>query len=368
MGKIVFRVDSSLQIGSGHLMRCLTLAAQLREKTEVVFISRDLEGNLNHLIKEKGYLIFVLPGASLEPGLSGYEKWLTVKVDTDAKETKEILQMLDAECVIIDHYALDETWEKIVRPYARKIMVIDDLANRQHDCDILLDQNYYCDLERRYADLVPAACKLLLGPGYAILREEFQQARKTRRLRDGIIRNIFIFFGGSDLGNETMKALLAVKALHRPDITVNVVVGASNPHQGDIKKICAQHAEVHFHCQVDYMAKLMNEADLAIGAGGATTWERCYLGLPAIVIGIAENQVQISKDCAAAGLIVYAGESDCVSVNEIARMIKRFFNAPQCNLSLQKKGLALFDGIDLEDVSKEIIDLHCVTGMDKCLD
>lgn len=356
MGRIVFRVDSSLQIGSGHLMRCLTLAEQLKEKAEVIFISRDLEGNINHLIVEKGYAIFILPKNLLEHGLRGYEKWLTVKVDVDAKQTKEILQTMDVEFVIIDHYAIDETWEKIVRPYTRKIMVIDDLANRKHDCDVLLDQNFYCDLEMRYDGLVPDACRLMLGPKYAILREEFQEARKNRRLRDGLIRNIFIFFGGSDRGNETMKSLLAVKAMNRGDIIVNVVVGASNPHQDCIKEFCNQNATMHFHRQISYMAKLMNEADLAIGAGGTTTWERCYLGIPAIVIAIAENQAQISKDCAAFGIIAYVGESDHVRVEDLSRAINIFLTEPQYSLSMQKKSLELFEGMVLDTVSKEIID------------
>lgn len=348
MGRIVFRVDSSLQIGSGHLMRCLTLAEQLKEKAEVIFISRDLKGNLNHLIVEKGYAIFILPKNLLEHGLRGYEKWLTVKVDVDAKQTKEVLQTMDVEFVIIDHYAIDETWEKIVRPYTRKIMVIDDLANRKHDCDVLLDQNFYCDLERRYDGLVPDTCRLMLGPKYAILREEFQEARKNRRLRDGQISNIFIFFGGSDRGNETMKSLLAVKAMNRGDITVNVVVGTSNPHQDCIKEFCNQNSTMHFHRQICYMAKLMNEADLAIGAGGTTIWERCYLGLPAIVIAIAENQVQICKDCAAFGCIDYLGVSKDVDVDKIKNCIQKYMSNADILKCLEMRGNHLIEILDIQ--------------------
>lgn len=355
MRSFIFRVDSSVQIGSGHLIRCLTLAKKLEETGEVFFISRDLPGNLNYLVKEKGYKLFTLPCEMNDENLSGYEKWLTVSLITDAMETKELLMQNGAGSLIIDHYAIDAEWEKMMRAYVRKIIVIDDLANRSHDCDILIDQNFYCDFETRYVGLVPAKCKLLLGPRYAILREEFQQARESMRIRDGIIRNILVFFGGSDKDNVTMKALLAIRNVNRPDITVDVVVGASNPHQEGIKNFCDENANMRFHCQISYMAKLMHAADLAIGAGGTTTWERCFLGLPAIVIAIAENQVQISEDCASLGILQYAGKYDHVTIDKINDLIKIFLQQPQYALRLQKKGIELCNGTNINSIVKELV-------------
>lgn len=325
---IVFRVDSSAQIGSGHLMRCLTLAGQLKKEkqADIAFVSRDLAGNLNYLIKKNGYRLFLLPKALSTKELTGYERWLTVEQAIDAGQTKKLLQGLDVDYLIIDSYALDEMWENILRPCVNKIMVIDDLANRKHNCDILLDQNYYCDMEMRYTGLVPDHCQLLLGPQYALLREEFYEARKKMRNRDGNIKNILVFFGGSDLTNETMKALKALESLHKNDIQVNVVVGASNNNRESIEAYCLRHDNMQYFCQVNNMAELMNKADLSIGAGGATTWERCFLGLPSIVIAIAENQIKGSHCCGEKSIIYYAGLSNQITSHKIFEIVCEFFN------------------------------------------
>lgn len=321
---IVFRVDSSTQIGSGHLMRCLTLAGHLKKErnVEILFVSRNLEGNLNCLILQQGYKLYALPRKKIDATLEGYEKWLTVKQTVDAKQTQEVLRKSIVEYLIVDSYAIDETWEKIIRPYVKNIMVIDDLANRKHDCDSLLDQNYYSDMKTRYDGLVSNECKMLLGPQYALLREEFYEVRKKMRVRDGNIKNILIFFGGSDVTNETMKALKAVELLDRKDIKVNVVVGHSNNHKGSIESFCIKKETMQFYCQVNNMAELMNEADLAIGAGGTTTWERCFLGLPTIVIAIAENQVKICEDCTKIEYIKYLGECKNIESKNIYDALK----------------------------------------------
>ncbi|WP_432748548.1 UDP-2,4-diacetamido-2,4,6-trideoxy-beta-L-altropyranose hydrolase [Pectinatus frisingensis] len=308
---IVFRVDSSTQIGSGHLMRCLTLAGQLQKKknAEIIFICRNLEGNLSNLVKTHGYKLILLPAVDIFVSkLDGYAKWLTVPQDYDAYETVQQLKDLSpVDYIVVDSYAIDKKWEIQIRSYVNKIMVIDDLANRKHDCDILLDQNFYLDKDIRYIGMVPQKCKMLLGPRYALLRDEFYQVKNRMRIRDGSIKNILIFFGGSDLTNETMKALRAVALLKNNCITVNVITGKNNSHNDEIEKYCAQYDNIHYYCQVDNMAEFMNKADLAIGAGGTTTWERCFLGLPAIVIAVAENQVKICEDCAREGFIIYLG-------------------------------------------------------------
>lgn len=324
---IVFRVDSSVQIGSGHLMRCLTLAKRYRKEQQanIFFIMRALDGNMADLIIKNNFKVISLPKMEKDSSLKGYEKWLSVKGNVDAQQTiNEIKKINSVELLVIDHYAIDEAWESLIRSYVKKIMVIDDLANRKHDCDILLDQNSYLDKDTRYRGLVPENCKLLLGAEHAILREEFYEAKKHQRKRDGVVRNIMIFFGGSDPSNETMKALHAFKRLNRSDIIVNVIVGGSNQHKGEVEKYCQQYKNINYYCQVDNMADFMNEADLAIGAGGTTTWERCFLNLPAIVIAIAENQVKICEDCAKQGYITYLGRAEMVDVDCITYSLKQF--------------------------------------------
>ena len=319
----VIRADASEQIGSGHLMRCLTLADQMRrEGTEVHFICRDLVGNLNHLVHEQGFPLHVLPRHADDPSLSGYAAWLTVAQETDARETGEVLRTLAPIMrLVVDSYALDEVWERIVRPLVSEIFVIDDLANRRHDCDILLDQNFYRAMQHRYDGLVPPSCKLLLGPSYALLREEFYAAKKKLRQRDGHLRRILVFYGGSDITHETEKAVRALLHLSLSAVDVDVIIGGSNAHRMQIEELCAPHDFLHTYCAVSNMAEFMANADLCLGAGGTTTWERGFLGLPAIVTAIAENQLEICRDCADAGLIYYLGRWDEVTENDIASAV-----------------------------------------------
>lgn len=328
--KVAIRVDSSTAIGSGHLMRCLTLAEQMRweKKAEVHFISRDLDGNLNDKIVTAGFFLHVLPQHTLDESLEGYVTWLTVQQSVDVVETKSVLQEVGkVNWLIVDSYALDIVWEREMRSWADKIFVIDDLANRVHDCDILLDQNFFLDKDTRYIGLVPDNCKLLLGPCHALLRKEFYEVRKHLKERGGNPQHILVFYGGSDLTNETMKALRALRVFRemRSEVTVDIIVGASNPYQQKVKVLCDSteiKAWMRYHCQVDNMAEFMARSDLALGAGGSTTWERCFLELPAIVTSVAENQVKIAEDCASAGYITYLGRAEDVTETQIVSALK----------------------------------------------
>ena len=343
---IVIRVDSSSVIGSGHLMRCLTLALRYRkEGHSIAFICRELEGNLACLVKEQVIQVYMLPATLEDDNLTGYGKWLTVTQEQDAAETVALItQMGTVDRVVVDSYAIDEIWEKIVRPYTNDIFVIDDLANRKHDCDFLLDQNFYLNKEERYIGLVPEHCKLLLGPEHALLREEFYQAKEKMKPRDGKLRNILVFYGGADATDETSKAIEALSMLKSngelKDVRITVVVGGSNTRKESISNLC-QKEDYKYLCQVNNMAELMADADLMLGAGGSTTWERCFLSLPAIVTAVAENQFHICDDCATAGIIYYLGHWDKVAMDDIYQAIIEFKNT-KMSISMQKKMSQLF--------------------------
>ena len=336
-GSVVIRVDSSELIGSGHLMRCLTLAERMRnDGKNVRFICRDLAGNLCRIVVDKGFSLHMLPVHPPDEKLRGYAAWLTVIPEIDAQETIDVLYTIQPiDRLVVDSYALDIAWEQRIRPLVQEIFVIDDLANRRHDCDILLDQNFYQALEHRYDGLVPERCKLLLGPHHALLREEFYAARVHLRERDGRLRRILVFYGGSDATRETEKAIHALLQLHLPAVDVDVVVGGSNRRREYIEELCAQHDSLHYHIQVSNMAELMANADLCLGAGGTTTWERCFLGLPAIVTAIAENQFEICRDSAEAGLIYYLGRWDEVTKMDIVRSVQRFKNVNELGMFQQ---------------------------------
>lgn len=349
---LLIRVDASVQIGTGHVMRCLTLADELRGRgTEVIFVCREFDENLCGYIEEKGYIVHRLPVSdtpkqNIESGLK-HAAWLGADWQTDARQVEEIIKDFDTppDWLVVDQYALDERWEGYLRPYCRKIMVIDDLADRAHDCDLLLDQNFYENLESRYDGLVPARCKKLLGPKYALLRPEFREARKNMGKRDGHVKRIMIFFGGSDPTNETTKALEAISMLNRLDIAVDVVVGAFFiPHRKVIEQVASDLPDCTCHFNVEDMAALMAGADLAVGAGGTTVWERCALAIPSLVTSVAENQEKTISDMAESGYLLFLGRSEEVSVNSLYHALEIALQSPWLLISFAQKAWSLVDG------------------------
>ena len=360
--KAVFRVDASTQMGIGHLMRCLTLAEALRERgVQTRFICREHTGKLIALLQQKAMLVTVLPAPAVNDTTASdedYAAWLGVTQAEDAEQTIEALNGEKPDWLVVDHYGLDVEWEQRLRPHVCKLMVIDDLANRSHECDLLLDQNYYRNLERRYQGLVPNTCECLLGPSYVLLRQEFTDARSHLRVRDGIVRRILVFFGGSDPTNQTRKALDAISLLSRPEIEVDVVVGASNPHRDEIKTVCKQMPNVQYHCQVGNMAELISASDMAIGAGGATTWERCMLGLPTLTAVIAENQLQTTMDLDEFGAIVFLGWADKLTVADLVHAIHRVLERPALLCKLSERASHLMKGyLGVEFVAKAMTNL-----------
>lgn len=295
--KIALRVDASSQIGSGHVMRCKTLADELRERgADIMFICRERSGNLIPLLQESGYTAAVLP----PPANSGAIKQVKGGCDTlpetaqiiDATQTLEALGDIEPDWLIVDHYGLDIAWERLLRPRVGRVFVIDDLANRLHDCDILLDQNAHENPADRYRGKIPAACTGLYGPRYVLLREEFRTAKHQLKRRQGAIERILVSFGGADYANETMNVLKVLGAAIFSAVEVDVVIGASHPGKDEISALCLRHTGWHLHCDTKAMAVLMARADVAIGGGGITTWERIYLGLPAFVKVAAPNQAE----------------------------------------------------------------------------
>lgn len=358
--KVAIRVDSSYKMGSGHLMRCLTLADGLRERgCNVSFLCRELPGNMIGYLDTKRYKVHRLPYLEEKKNeLSGdlaHSDWLGVDWQTDAVETKSIIEKDGCtDCLIVDHYALDRRWEEQMRPFAKRIMIIDDLADRPHDCDLLLDQNYYINMGGRYKGLISKNCKPLLGPQYALLRKQFIDELKTKCERHGVVNRILIFLGGVDPTNETAKALEAIRLLNRPEIETDVVVGGINPHKNMIEELCAKIPNTHFHYQVDNMAQLMVNADLAIGAGGATTWERFCIGLPTIVISIAKNQVDTTNDLAAKGFLFHVGWFEEVDAVLLCKCIRELLNNRRLLDNYSTKSMELVDGLGVERVIEYI--------------
>lgn len=311
-------------------MRCLTLASELKKTEEVVFISREHDGHLCDLIESKGFQLnrLVKPPFKLTstPSLEDeYSDWLGVSIEDDALETQKIIKLLDVkpDWLIVDHYALDQGWENAIRPYVAKIMVIDDLANRNHDCDLLLDQNLVKNKDSRYLGKVPKECKLLLGPQYALLQPIYAKLHKRAPERIGLIKRIMVYFGAADNSNLTGRVISTILELDLPHLLVDVILPKSHPYFTEIVEQVNKHRNIIVHDYVESLAPLMLKADLAIGACGATTWERICLKLPSLVITLAENQVSIAEELNEIKSIYWIGKKDLVSNETIKKTIKK---------------------------------------------
>jgi len=306
---IAIRVDASFESGTGHLVRCLTLADALKQHgANIRFISRHIPEHMRDLIATRGHDFASLTDTTGTTGSDNLEhaSWLGSTQVADAQESIRVLSDRAWDWLVVDHYALNVQWESALRRTAKSILAIDDIADRQHDCDLLLDPNFYSDMDIRYAGKVPAHCRQLLGPRYVLLRKEFADMHRTVKIRTGPVRRILVFFGGIDAPNHTGGTLEVLSKFTVNELKVDVVVGASHPKLQDIRTKCEAH-DFDLHVQTDRMAALMASADLAIGAGGSAIWERCCLGLPTLVFSTAKNQAKQVADVANAGW-VYAPE------------------------------------------------------------
>lgn len=320
---VVFRVDASLQIGTGHVMRCLTLADALSSiGVKCHFICREHPGNLISQIKEQRYQVHVLPmetndtykqikKANNEMNILANSDWLGSKWQKDAKLTYSILENIRPNWLVVDNYALDARWESIQRQNIGKLMVIDDLADRQHDCDLLLDQTLGRS-EELYKSWVPQHCKCLTGTKYALLRPEFSALREysLRRRKHPKLKHILITMGGVDQFNVTGNVLEALKHSQLPNnCHISVVMGSCSLWIDAVKTIAAELPwEIEVLVNVNNMAQLMAESDLCIGAAGSTAWERCCLGLPSLIVVLADNQKNIANMLVKADACLGLGE------------------------------------------------------------
>ncbi|MBK9521658.1 MAG: UDP-2,4-diacetamido-2,4,6-trideoxy-beta-L-altropyranose hydrolase [Rhodocyclaceae bacterium] len=340
---IAFRTDASLHIGTGHVMRCLTLADVLKQRgAKVRFVCRHLPDHLRDMLIERDHQVVMLNSSRNDVSVDdlAHSHWLGVSQTQDARDTSKALSDQKWDLLVVDHYALDVRWETASRDAAKKLLVIDDIADRQHDCDVLLDQNLYADMDTRYVDKVPAHCQLLLGPRYALLRDEFRRSREKISPRNAPIKRVLVFFGGVDHDDYTSRAVDAIARIGDSDMHVDVVIGTQHPRREEIEAACALH-EFDCHIQTNRMADLMLAADLAIGAGGSTTWERCCLGLPTIVFAVAENQERASKALANTGA-AYFGRAEILEA-EINNAMTHLFTPPFLR-QMSIKAAELVDG------------------------
>ena len=345
--RVVVRADASVAIGTGHVMRCLTLAEALRTQGHrAEFICREAEGDLTKFIEsEKGFSVHRLPKAGLH--------------EEDARQSAAYLQKnASVDWLVVDHYSLDEAWETQLRPHTKRLMVIDDLADRPHRCDLLLDQNF-ADDAARYDALAPNHCTKLLGPEYALLRPEFAEARAHLPERHGKPERLLLSFGGSDPTGETVKVLRQLQAADATlELHIDCVVGASHPALDEVKNLVEALPNVRLHTQTRQIAVLMARADLCLGAGGSTLWERCCLGLPTLTVAISEHQVPFCERLAKLGYLVYLGDVSRKRIDYLRALREAVVSINDLR-ALAKKGMTLVDGEGRHRVVMALEGLKC---------
>jgi len=323
--KVVFRVDASSFIGSGHIMRCLTLAKAMQSLGwQVCFLSKPYQGHLIEWLVNQGIKTIELP---IYNDLGN--------VFQEQKDADDCLAVLreGIDLLIVDNYDLAQNFCRQLRQKTKLTMVIDDLAKHQHDCDLLLDQNLFSNTLQRYQGKVNKSCQLLLGPQYVLLRDEFYMPLKKI---DNKTKRLLVYFSAADPNSLTMAAIRAVSNLKDIKLLVDIVINNSHPQQANISRLCHNLDNVTLHIQTTKMAQLMVNADLMLGAGGSTHWERCFLGLPALVVTLADNQVETTRYLHQLGVCEWLGHFDCITETIINQQIRLFIQAPELLINMRK--------------------------------
>lgn len=356
---IAIRVDASPNIGSGHLLRCYTLAKALAEQGhQLIFVCRTLPLYFRQLLKDHGFSVLLLPPefSLLAQGLeeSRIDPLDKLQLE-DALLTLKVLQSLQPllDWMIVDHYQLDARWEKEIHNYARHLLVIDDLADRPHNCDLMLDQNPYPQLESRYDRLIPPNCCRLLGPAYLMLRSEFTHTQRPSITPQTTASRIMITMGGSDPKNISSWVLRSLSTLQTSHpLQICVILGADFAHGSEVEEIVQsqKYHQIKVESAVTNMSAWMRESDLAISAGGSTTYELAYLGIPALVITASPTQVEIAKEMDHRGVNRYLGSFETLSTEEFLTALAQMIPDQHLRRRMSQRGQDLIDGQGVQRV------------------
>lgn len=335
-GHVVLRADASAEIGSGHVIRCRTLGEELRRRGwTATLVSRQLDERLGRSFDAAGIDRVELPASlpiELEPG-----------------HLARALQK-HVDLLVADHYAIDAGWLTAAREWAPILLSIDDLADRPQPVDLLLNQNLGVAADQ-YAGLVPTSTRVLTGPRYALVRPAFAEAHRHRRVRSGRLEHALVLMGGADAADVTRRSAAGVVAAGIP---VDVVVGPLYPHRAALRSWAAGQPLVRLQVDPPDVAGLMDRADLAIGAPGSASWERCAVGLPTVLVILARNQVEPGRSLVEAGAAQSLGWHTDVTSVDVTRIVRALAADPSAVRAMSGQAAAVTDGRGTERVVSEI--------------
>ena len=337
---LFIRVDASPEIGIGHIMRCLTLAQELKNNFDkIIFLTQKNSSDFTETIMNNEFEVI----------------FISTNNDSDIIKNIVTTNSVNKNFLLIDHYNVDSNFESSLKNTFEKIFVIDDLANRKHDCDLLIDQNYYRDLNQRYEKLIQNGTITLLGPKYAIIRPEFRKINKKTIKKNSQIKKILVSFGGSDPTNECKKVLDALCSIENSKFEIIVAAGIYNHKFEQLKKLYEKYSNIKIYRHVDELSRLMVNSDLFIGAGGTTTWERFYMGLPSIVTIISDDQKESIEFLSDMGHVINLGLAKNVTSKTYVQTLQKPNSDLIYDMSLHNQKLV--DGNGSNRIKKQIIEL-----------
>lgn len=329
------RADASASIGTGHVMRCATLAAEFRRRGWLAsLVAREMPTVLEESLVAVGLEVLRLPELPVDAEPAHLGPRLGPAVDV----------------VVTDHYGIGAAWQREAATWATLVMAIDDLADRAFAVDILLNQNLGAT-DAQYGRLVAPTTAVLTGPQYALLRPEFAVTRALGRDRSGTVKRILVFMSGADQANLTCMATRAVAGI---GTAVDVVVGAAYPFEPELRELAAQFPNLTVHVNTSDMATLMDQADLAIGAPSSASWERCTLGLPTVLVTLADNQVLAARLLVDAGAAISLGWHDQVDEADIASALGVLMADPARLRAMASAAAKIADGLGTGRVADAI--------------
>jgi UDP-2,4-diacetamido-2,4,6-trideoxy-beta-L-altropyranose hydrolase len=354
--RVAFRADAATIMGTGHVVRCLTLADELRAKgSSARFVTRLHTGHVADLIRDRGFEVLALPERAAprrDPA-----SWLGTTPEADAAETEEALAPSGPiDWLVVDHYALDASWHARLRGVARRLLVIDDLADRELDADLVLDQNVGAE-ERPYDAVLRRPATTLLGPRFALLAPAFGQARARKTLATASEVSdltVLVSLGGTDPEDATS----AVLARLAPELgrvrRVDVVIGRAHPDPERVQAACGRIEGASVHVQTARMPELLEGADVAIGAAGSSTWERLCVGVPTLTLPLADNQRPTLDALERDGLVV-TPRSDWRRGEALLDAFRGLLEDTRARAELARRGRALVDGAGAARVARAML-------------
>ncbi|MEQ8384497.1 MAG: UDP-2,4-diacetamido-2,4,6-trideoxy-beta-L-altropyranose hydrolase [Coleofasciculus sp. A1-SPW-01] len=328
---LLVRVDASIKIGTGHLMRCMALAQAWQNiGGRAIFAIATQATPIEDRLVSEGMNVVHL---SVEPGSA-----------EDAIKTANLARQLGATWVVVDGYHFGAEYQRIIKNCGLRLLFIDDYGHAQlYWADLVLNQNIYAH-EGLYPNRAPDT-QLLLGTRYALLRGEFCQWQEWTRKILPVARKVLVTLGGSDPDNVTLKVIQGLQRVDVPDLEAVVVVGGSNPHYEKLQAaVDASPFPISLERNVTNMPELIAWADVAISAGGSTTWELAFMGLPSLVLVLADNQRAIAEKLGDMGVAVNLGWHEYVSVAEIAQAMKQLLVSSGIRAEMARHGRELIDG------------------------